>query len=219
MRITGEATSSSLCGSMVHHGSRGRSTSNGAGSTHREYDSGRITTRPLRGGSTAAACPRTRRRPCRWAAVGQISDRLGTAIDSIDWASGLVSRACRVLPFSLFTPSSGVDSAEADEVGSHGIRFCAYVDIARDEACGIAAPPRRAFLLALNLCAVSVIAGSGSPRRSGPHRSAGTSSCRTGGRSARSSGPDSYASGGTGAVTVSVPGDVRPAEPSLGPNP
>jgi hypothetical protein len=26
----------------------------------------------------------------------------------------------------LFTPESGVDSAEAEQVGSPGIRFCAY---------------------------------------------------------------------------------------------
>ena len=35
----------------------------------------------------------------------------------------------RVLSFSLFTPESGVDSAEADKVGSREIRFCAYVGL------------------------------------------------------------------------------------------
>jgi len=59
-------------------------------------------------------------RPCTPANRGWIGQR-------IQWCSGLVSRACRVLYFSLFTPESGVDSAEADKVGSQRIRFCAYV--------------------------------------------------------------------------------------------
>jgi hypothetical protein len=38
----------------------------------------------------------------------------------------------RVLCFALFTPV-GVDSAEADQVGSQRIRFCAYVPNSGDE--------------------------------------------------------------------------------------
>jgi hypothetical protein len=39
----------------------------------------------------------------------------------------------QVLSLPLFTSILGVDSAEADKVGSQGVRFCAYVGIARDE--------------------------------------------------------------------------------------
>jgi hypothetical protein len=35
-----------------------------------------------------------------------------------------------------------VDSAEADQVGSQRFRFCAYVGLTIDEACGITAPPQ-----------------------------------------------------------------------------
>jgi hypothetical protein len=52
---------------------------------------------------------------------------------TIEWWAALVSRQGRVLCFALFTPESGVDSAEADQVGSQRIRFCAYVKTAHYE--------------------------------------------------------------------------------------
>ena len=80
----------------------------------------------------------------------------------------------RVLSFSLFTPESGVDSAEADEVGSREIRFCAYVGLVSYEGMRHYRATPGALILILTLfSAVSVTAGSGSYRRAGHYPRAG----------------------------------------------
>ena len=59
-------------------------------------------------------------------------------VASADWEplSGIPDwryRCSRFYPCHCSLPILGVDSAEADKVGSQGIRFCAYDGIARDE--------------------------------------------------------------------------------------
>src|SRR5947209_16722609 len=86
--MIGEVPSSTLRGSIVHHGNRGRSTSNGAGSTHREHSTGRITEHPHH-------MPHRPRR----------AGRVGLALVSpFVKYPGLAHHARRVLSFSLFTP-------------------------------------------------------------------------------------------------------------------
>ena len=100
---------------------------------------------------------------------------------------GLAHHARRVLSFSLFTPESGVDSAEADKVGSRSLRFCAYVS----EFCYAGMRHYRTThrVRFLNLPVVLVIAGCGSLHRSNRDRLAETRYSRTYGSSARSGEP------------------------------
>jgi hypothetical protein len=100
---------------------------------------------------------------------------------------GLAHHARRVLSFSLFTPESGVDSAEADKVGSRSLRFCAYVSHFCYAGMRHCRTTHRVRFL--DLPVVLVIAGCGSHHRSNQDRLTGTHYSRTYGSSATSSEP------------------------------
>ena len=119
-------------------------------------------------------------------------------------------RRC-VLSFSLFTPESGVDSAEADQVGRQGIRFCAYDGLFLFEG----VRHYRTTLGALRfflwiVCVVFVIAGCGSHRRGGPPGD--MPYFHTVGMLAISD--DSAAPGASDAGPAVVGAPVRPAHPT-----
>lgn len=94
----------------------------------------------------------------------------------------------RVLCFSLFTPESGVDSAEADKVGSRRIRFCAYVPVALDQ--GVrhrrTTPGAQFIPFYDRVSSPGLFAGCGSHRTTGHRQLAGTTDSHTAGTSATS---------------------------------
>ncbi|MCA1709509.1 MAG: hypothetical protein LC808_42010 [Actinobacteria bacterium] len=78
-----------------------------------------------------------------------------------------------------------MDSAEADKVGSQSLRFCAYVGLSPYEGARHYRTTHRVRFLAFLV--MLVIAGCGTPHRSGQDQRAGTRYFRTYGSSATSS--------------------------------
>lgn len=137
--MIGEVASSSLRGSSVHHGNRGRVTSSGAGSTHREYSRGRISSHPRVGTPVPAHLDGS----CQQTVAPRPADKPNSSGGYL-W---LVLVPCHVLCFALFTPCLVWTAQKRTKVGSHwesaSARTPKLLDI---KACDIAAPPRCVFL-------------------------------------------------------------------------